>query len=81
MPTWAFLGTIVVGIGMLLFADMFLATEPVRFGCQESILCKLASIALIGLSMDTIIERRRPAPDAWSARGRESTPPARRPSR
>jgi hypothetical protein len=59
LPTWAFLGTIAVGIGMLLFADMFLATEPVRFGCQESILCKLAAIALVCLSVDTMIERRR----------------------
>ena len=57
--TWVFLGTVTVGIGMLLFAEMFLATEPVRFGCQESILCKLASIALVALSVDTIIERRQ----------------------
>ncbi len=57
--TWVFLGTVAVGVGMLLFADMFLATEPVRFGCQESILCKLATIALVALSVDTIIERRQ----------------------
>ncbi len=66
---WTASGTAAVAVGLLVFTDMFSSTELVRYGCQESILVKLASVALIGAGLDTLVERWGPrrAPGAGSA--------------